>query len=100
MRCSIIQRCVSRFVVLLPIAFCAGNADAQSPAKCRNSSEAGTRAFHVASERTDAISILSETPIWKTITVGDPKGVNAIRAAIEVAPCFIWISDEADEILG
>ena len=41
-----------------------------------------------------------ETPIWKTITVGGSKGVNAIREAMETGPCSIWISEEADEILG
>jgi hypothetical protein len=42
----------------------------------------------------------SEAPIWKTITVGGSKGVNAIRAAMEIAPCPISIGDEADEVLG
>jgi hypothetical protein len=41
-----------------------------------------------------------ETPIWKTITVGGSKGVNAIRLAMETAPCRILIGDDADEILS
>jgi hypothetical protein len=34
-----------------------------------------------------------ETPIWKTITVGGFKGVNAIRKAIEAAPCRILVGE-------
>jgi hypothetical protein len=41
-----------------------------------------------------------QTPIWKTITVGGSKGVNAIRNALETAPCHMAIADDADEILG
>jgi hypothetical protein len=28
------------------------------------------------------------------------KGVNAVRQAMDTAPCPIWVGDEADEILG
>jgi hypothetical protein len=41
-----------------------------------------------------------ETPIWKTITVGGLQGVNAVRRAMETAPCLIRVGDDADEILG
>jgi hypothetical protein len=44
--------------------------------------------------------IASETQVWKTITVGGSKGVNAVRVAMEIAPCPIFIGDDADEILG
>jgi hypothetical protein len=42
----------------------------------------------------------AQAPIWKTITIGEYKGANAIRAAIDAAPCPIAIGDQADEILG
>jgi hypothetical protein len=57
-------------------------------------------AVYVGEAQTKAIPTARETPIWKTISVGGSKGVNAIRAAIETAPCPIWIGEEADEILG
>jgi hypothetical protein len=41
-----------------------------------------------------------ELPVWKTITIGELAGVNAIRAAIDGAPCPIRLGDWADEILG
>jgi hypothetical protein len=54
---------------------------------------------HPAAAR-EASATAHETPVWKTITIGNLKGVNATRAAIEAAPCLIWVGDEADEILG
>ena len=42
----------------------------------------------------------AQAPIWKTITIGQYKGANAIRAAIDAASCPIAIGDQADEILG
>jgi hypothetical protein len=42
----------------------------------------------------------AQAPIWKTITIGQYKGANAIRAAIDSAPCPMAIGDQADEILG
>src|SRR5262245_18299039 len=42
----------------------------------------------------------SEMPIWKTITLGEYKGVNAVRTALDKAPCPIAVGDWADEILG
>ena len=42
----------------------------------------------------------AQAPIWKTITIGEYKGANAVRAAIDAAPCPIAIGDRADEILG
>jgi hypothetical protein len=39
-------------------------------------------------------------PVWKTITIGELAGVNAVRAAMDAAPCAIFIGDWADEILG
>ena len=43
---------------------------------------------------------VSQTPIWKTVTIGEYKGANAVRAAIDAAPCPIAMGDLADEILG
>src|SRR4029077_5454830 len=51
-------------------------------------------------EQTHTAPTALETPIWKTITVGGSKGVNAIRAAMETAPCRMSIGDDANEILG
>jgi hypothetical protein len=42
----------------------------------------------------------SEIPIWKTIALGEYKGVNAVRMALDNAPCPIAVGDWADEILG
>ncbi len=42
----------------------------------------------------------AQAPIWKTITIGEYKGPNAVRAAIDAAPCPIAMGDWADEILG
>jgi hypothetical protein len=42
----------------------------------------------------------SEIPIWKTIALGEYKGVNAVRVALDNAPCPIAVGDWADEILG
>ncbi len=42
----------------------------------------------------------AQAPIWKTITIGEYKGVNTVRAAIDAAPCPIAMGDWADEILG
>jgi hypothetical protein len=47
-------------------------------------------------ERTTGAAI----PIWKTITVGTYKDVDAVRSAVDAAPCPIALGDWADEILG
>ena len=94
---SVVWRCARRFVVFLPLVLFAGHAAGQSP-RCLDPSAAPTPAFAVEPTQTPPTAL--ETPIWKTITVGGSKGVNAIRAAIEAAPCSIWFSEEADEILG
>jgi hypothetical protein len=41
-----------------------------------------------------------EAPIWRTITIGEYKGVNAVRNAIDASPCSIGLGESADEILG
>ena len=97
MLCPVIWRCARHLVVFLPLALFTGQAAGQSP-RCLGPSAAPAPAF--AAEQTHALMTALETPIWKTITVGGSKGVNAMRLAIETAPCSIWISEEADEILG
>ena len=94
---SVVWRCARRVVVFLPLVLFAGHAAGQSP-RCLSTSAAPAPA--VAAEETQTPPTALETPIWKTITVGGSKGVNAMRPAIETAPCSIWISEEADEILG
>ena len=94
---SVVWRCARHLVMFLPIVLFTGQAAGQS-SRCLDPSAAPAPAF--APEQTHALPTALETPIWKTITVGGSKGVNAIRAAIETAPCSIWISEEADEILG
>jgi hypothetical protein len=44
------------------------------------------------------VKAASELPIWKTITVGQHRGVNAVRNALDEAR--IAVGDSADEILG
>jgi hypothetical protein len=97
MLCSVIWRRARHLVVFLPVALFTGQAAGQSP-RCLDPSAAP--ALALAAEQTHALLTALETPIWKTITVGGSKGVNAIRAAIETAPCYVRISEEADEILG
>jgi len=95
MRCLALWRCVRNLAVLLLVAFYAGHASGQTPAKCF--AAARTPASAATTQR---VAAASETRIWKTITVGGSKGVNAVRVAMEVAPCPVVIGDDADEILG
>ena len=94
MRCSVVWRCVRSLAVLLPVALYAGHASGQARAGCP------TPAVRASTGPAQAISIASETRIWKTVTVGGSKGVNAVRVAMETAPCPIVIGDDADEVLG
>jgi len=89
-------RCVRELAVLVPVVLCAVQANGQTPMGCPTSPGTGRP---VASS-TWATPIASETQVWKTITVGGSKGVNAVRKAMENAPCPIAIGDDADEILG
>ena len=67
--------------------------------RARKNNQVALAGAPVASQ-TRTSPIAAETRVWKTITVGDSKGVNAVRKAMEAAPCPIAISDDADEILG
>jgi hypothetical protein len=89
-------RCVRELAVLLPVILCAGHASAETPTGCSTSPGAGAPVV----SPTRASPIASETQVWKTITLGGSKGVNAVRQAMETAPCPISIADDADEILG
>jgi hypothetical protein len=82
--------------MVFAIALYTGHASAQPQTQCTNASAARPPTIEVARQPPLAL----ETPIWKTITVGGSKGVNAIRVAIEAAPCPMTIGDEADEALG
>ena len=97
MLCPVIWRCARHLVVFLPVALFTGQAAGQSP-RCLSTSAARAPAFAAEPAQTPPTTL--ETPIWKTITVGGSKGVNAVRGAMEVAPCLILIGDDADEILG
>jgi hypothetical protein len=100
MLCSVVRRCVRYLVALFAVALYTGHAVGQSPTQCPNSPAAPALAFYVAAEQTQVEPTALETPIWKTITVGGSKGVNAVRDALETAPCHMAIADDADEILG
>ena len=96
MRCSVVWRCVRSLAVLLPVALYAGHASGQATAKC----PAAARTPAASAAATPTVAAASETRIWKTVTVGGSKGVNAVRVAMEAAPCPIVVGDDADEILG
>jgi hypothetical protein len=91
-----LNRCARELAVLLPVALYAAHANGETPTECPASPGAGAPV--AASTRTAPTA--SETQVWKTITVGGSKGVNAVRIAMETAPCPIAIADDADEILG
>ena len=96
MLCTFLWRSLRCLVVLFTAAFYTGHAAGQSQTQCPNSPVAPTPAVFAPAKQPTAL----ETPIWKTIAVGGSKGVNAIRVAMETAPCPVWTGDEADEILG
>ena len=97
MQCSFIGRYVGRLLVFFSVALYAGHAAGQSP-RCLNPPASLVPA--AAAEQTQPPPTALETPIWKTIAIGGFKGVNAIRDAMEAAPCRILVGDDADEILG
>jgi hypothetical protein len=91
------QLYVGCLLMLFSVALNAGHAAGQSPG-CLNPSSAPVPAF--AAEQAQAPLTALETQVWKTIIIGGSKGVNAVRQAIETAPCPVAIGDDADEILG
>jgi hypothetical protein len=84
--------------MVFAITLYAGHASAQPQTQCTNTPATRPPAVYAAKQPPAPIAV--ETTIWKTITVGGSKGVNAIRVAIEAAPCPMAIGDEADEALG
>jgi len=86
------------FLIGFGAAVSAPCAAGQFPAQCPNSPVARSAPFADAARETPATA--RDTPVWKTIAIGNLRGVNAARAAIDRAPCPIWIGEEADEILG
>jgi hypothetical protein len=68
----------------LGLALVAGNALAQ---------DNGHRAVPAV-----GVTSLTDTPVWKRITLGGYKGVNSLRNALDAAR--VRIGDSADEILG
>jgi hypothetical protein len=52
---------------------------------------------NVAQSFDRSYSVIAEVPIWRTVTIGINKGVNAYREALDAA---IKIGDSANEILG
>jgi hypothetical protein len=83
--------------MLCTVALDTGHAAEQS-ARCQNPPSSSAPVFAAGQAQTAPTA--RETPIWKTVTVGGSKGVNAIRQAMETAPCRIQIGDDANEILG
>jgi hypothetical protein len=94
--CSFLWQRVRCLVVLFAAAFYSGHAIGQPPTRCAPLSTTPVNDANA----TLVSATASETQIWKTITVGGSKGVNAVRVAMETAPCGIAIGDDADEILG
>jgi len=92
MMCSVVWRCIRHLVVLSPVALYTGHAVGQVPAQCPSLPATRALAFYVAAEQTQVEPTALETPICKTITVGGSKGVNAIRDALETAPCRMTIA--------
>src|SRR5262249_50136491 len=52
----------------------------------------------LAQTPTIEIKAASELPAWKTVVIGRPRGVDAVRNALDAAR--VAVGDSADEILG
>ena len=87
------------FVVMLALILTTTLAVGKSGTQCWRSVEQA-RASAPVSSASGMARTAAQAPIWKTITIGQYKGANAIRAAIDAAPCPVAIGDQADEILG
>jgi hypothetical protein len=88
-------------VLTLFTALTVETTNAKCPAAARSApaqdiASAGAPAQLTVIERTSAAAI----PVWKTITLGGYKNVDAVRAAVDAAPCAIALGDWADEIMG
>ena len=72
---------------------------AQAKAGCPSPAQSAASYAPPVQSTTELVSAPA-IPVWKTITIGELAGVNAVRAAMDAAPCAIFIGDWADEILG
>jgi hypothetical protein len=90
------------FVVMLALVLTTTLAAGKSGTKCwRSAGSAQVQAPPPVPPASGAVPVTAaQAPIWKTITIGQYKGANAIRAAIDAAPCPIAKGDQADEIIG
>src|SRR5262245_24954037 len=100
MLCRSIWRDVRHAAGMLAVVLNTGQAFSQSPQHCPRPAAVWATVAPAGAKQTQVALTANDTPIWKTITVGGTKGVNAVRQAIDAAPCPIWVGDEADEILG
>jgi hypothetical protein len=87
------------FVVMLALVLMTTLASGKSGTPCRRPAEQ-SRAAQIPDVPGAVPVTAAQAPIWKTITIGEYKGANAVRAAIDAAPCPIAMGDWADEILG
>jgi len=92
-------------LVLLALALSTGYAFAQDGQDCAPATPTAAAPLQPSADgdadvRLSKLPTTSELPVWKTITIGELTGVNAIRAAIDAAPCPIRMGDWADEVLG
>jgi hypothetical protein len=88
--------------LIVAIMFAPSMADARAGCPPSAPSGAPRVIFLTADPLSSKVTLTSasQAPIWKTITIGEYKGVNALRAAIDASPCRIGLGDSADEILG
>ena len=89
--------CAAAVLVLLAGGSLPGDARAQAPSLLDPMAAPGV-ADRAAPARSPDRSDVLERPIWKRITLGGFRGVNAVRAALENAR--VRIGDSADEVMG
>jgi hypothetical protein len=92
-------------LVAAALVLSAGLGIGDAAAKCPRSTPSAASQVappSVTRQQPPAVERISATaiPVWKTIAIGAYKGVDAVRAAMETAPCPIALGDWADEILG
>jgi hypothetical protein len=92
-------------VVFLMLLLPSGPTVAYSVKSCGDPALAGTRGSDISenaggNQPATSVANRSEFPVWKTITVGIYKHVNAMRQALDAAPCPVHVGDWADEVLG
>jgi hypothetical protein len=93
-------RLVSRFglwagLAVLALGLILTTSNAQSKTRCKVSTATSVSIVFSTLPKSG-----SEIPIWKTITLGEYRTVNALRSAIENSPCPIGLSDSVDEAIG